>query len=120
MKILSLDGTLLQMMRREEFIASLSRVEILHLLFYWINKSKPRDQDFAEETLLSTMLSSKGLLALKELMVSGKPINILGSETASPRSLRLWKEAREVLEGNEMIKSGKMKLRTLEVGATSE
>jgi len=38
----------------------------------------------------------------------------------SPRSLKLWKEAREVLQGNEMVKSGKVKLRILEEGETSE
>ena len=102
-------------------MTSFTRVEVLHLLFYWAAKeSKPRDQDFTEETLLSTILSSKGLPALKELAVPSKPINILGSEMASPRSFKLWKEAREVLEGNEMIKSGKVKLRTLEIGETSE
>jgi len=60
--------------------------------------------------MLSTIPSSKSLLALKEMAVPSKPINTEGSETASPRSLKLWKEAREVLEGNEMVKSGKVKL----------
>jgi len=103
-------------MRREELLT----VEVLHLLFYWVDESNPQDQDFKEETLLSTILSSKGLLNIKESVIPSKPINPFGSETSSSRSLKLWKEAREVLEGNEMIKSGKVKLRTFEVGKTRE
>ena len=60
-------------MRREELIATASSVEVLHLLFYWATESKPRDQDFTGETLLSTILSSKGLLSIKELVFPSKP-----------------------------------------------
>jgi len=108
-------------MRREELIASVSRVEVLHLLVHWFDRSNPQDQNsFAEETLLSAILSSKGFLDLKQLVIPSNPIDTAGSEMASPRLLKVWKEAREVLEGNEMVKSGKLKLRTLEVGETSE
>lgn len=107
-------------MRREELIASVLRLEVLHLSFYWFDESKPRDQDFTEEILLSGLLSGKCLLALREMVVPSEPINILGSVTSFPRSLKLWNEAREVLEGNQMVKSGKVKLRTLEVGEASE
>lgn len=88
--------------------------------FYWVDQSNPHDQEFAEEVLLSTILSVTGLLSVKELVIPSKAINSAGVEADSARSLRLWKEAREVLEGSEMIKSGKVKLRILELGKTSE
>ena len=50
-------------------MATFTNVEVLHLLLYWAKESDPRDQDSTEEMLLSTSLSSKGLLALKELAV---------------------------------------------------
>ena len=93
---------------------------MLHLPLYWFDESIPRDQDFTEEALLSPVLSSEGHLSLKEMVVPSKPINIAASVAASPLLLKLWKEAREVLEGNEMVKSGKVKLRTTEVGETGE
>ena len=120
LKILSLDGFLLRMMQREELVASLSSVEVLHLNLHCFDESNPRDQDFTEETLLSNILSSKRLLDLDEMVVSSRPINIQGLVTASPRSLKLWKEAKEVLEGNELIESGKVKLKTWEAGKTGE
>ena len=49
-----------------------------------------------------------------------KPTNQSSLEATDLRSLKLWKEAREVLEGIEMVKSGKVKLRTFEVGETGE
>jgi len=93
---------------------------VLHLPFYCLDESNSQDEDFTEETLLSTVLSSEGLPSVKETVIPSKPITLPALETASPRSLKLWKEAREVLEGNEMIKSGKVNLKTLEMGETSE
>jgi len=43
LKILSLDGFLLRSMQREELDASVLRVEVRHLLFYWFDESNPRD-----------------------------------------------------------------------------
>jgi len=120
LKILSLDGCSLRTMKREELFASVLRVEVLHPPLYWVKESDPDDQDFTEEILLSILLSSKGLLDLKELVIPSKAINVGGSVADSACSLKLWKEAREVLEGNEMIKSGEVKLRILEIGETSE
>ena len=48
LKILSPDALLLRTMRREELVASFSSVEVLHLLLYWVDESKPRDRDFTE------------------------------------------------------------------------
>jgi len=93
---------------------------VLHLPLYWFDESIPRDQDFTEEALLSPVLSSEGHLSLKEMVVPSKPINIAASVAASPWSLKLWKEAMKVLEGNEMVKSGKVNLWTSEIGGRSE
>jgi len=120
LKILSLDAFLLRTRQTEELVASVLRVEVLHLPFYCLDESNSQDEDFTEETLLSTVLSSEGLPSVKETVIPSKPITLPALETASPRSLKLWKEAREVLEGNEMIKSGKVNLKTLEMGETSE
>jgi len=57
---------------------------------------------------------------LKFIVVSSKPITIGTVERFSSRSLRLWKESREVLKGNERVKSGKVKLRTLDVGESGK
>ena len=87
LKRLGLHGVFLRTMKREELVASVLRVDVLHLLFYWIDESDPQDKEFAEEIALSTILSRKGLPALKQLMVPSEPIDIAGSETSSPRSL---------------------------------
>ena len=57
--------------------------------------------------------------AMKSLSIASDGMMGFGQRN-SPRSLKLWKEAREVLQGNEMVKSGKVKLRILEEGETSE
>lgn len=67
-----------------------------------------------------TILSSKRLPNLRETVIPSKPIDPNGSEAASLRSFRLWKEARKVLKVNELVKRGRVRLRALEVGETSE
>jgi len=57
---------------------------------------------------------------LTEVVLRSKPIHAGSEEAKSPRFVRLWKESRRVLGENEMVKSGRVKLRTLEVGETGK
>jgi len=121
LRILSLDFLMLQEMKTGNLGSSLSSVQILHLPFYMFQESQPEDDDFAEEMFISDIVSNRILPNLSEITLPSKPIDSSDSQEAnSPRSVRLWKESREVLKGNERVKSGKVKLRTLQVGETGK
>jgi len=107
-------------MRRGKQGTSWLSVEVSGLQHSLFVVSDPADDDFEEEIMLSNILFSKTLPNLKEVVVPSKPTNQSSLEATDLRSLKLWKEAREVLEGIEMVKSGKVKLRTFEVGETGE
>jgi len=91
---------------------------IFHLPCYAFDLSNPRDDDLQEERFLSAIISGVPLPKLRQIVVPSKPIDTIAQKAKSPRSVRLWKESREVLRENERIKSGRVKLRTLEVGET--
>ena len=120
LRILSLDFLMLQEMKTGNLGSSLSSVQILHLPFYVFEESQPRDDDFVEERFLSDALLKGVLPNLAEIVLPSKPIGVDCEEAESSRSVRLWKEGRKALRENENIKSGKAKLRTLEVGETGE
>jgi len=92
-------------------------VEVLHLVFV---ESGPHHQDFVEKSLISSIILSKLFPNLKSVILLTKIINADHIEAASPRSLKRWEEGRKELRGNEWIRGGMVKLRTLEVGETSE
>lgn len=97
-----------------------SSVEILHLPFYTFVESDPEDTDFREEIIISGLISGKSLNNLKEIVVPSRSIDVSSDEATYPRSVRLWNKGRAVLNENEKIKSGKIKLRTLEIGEIGE
>jgi len=107
-------------MKEGELGASVLSIEAFHLPCFSFSESSSRDEDFEEELLLSTILSSKILQNLREMVIPSKPIDANALEAAFLGSLGLWKKARKVLKENELFKSGKIKLRTLELGETGE
>ena len=66
------------------------------------------------------MYTSGILPNLTELVLPSKPIDVGSQEANSLRLVRRWKEGRKLLKDHEGVKSGKVKLRTLEVGETGK
>jgi len=120
LKILSLNCFVLEGMKTGALGSSLSSAEILHLPFYRFVESTPRTDDFEDEGLLYKVLSNGFLPNLRQIVLPSRPIDANALEATSSRSVFLWEAGRKLLRDSEMVKSGKAKLRTVEVGETGE
>lgn len=89
-------------------------VEVVHLTYY----SKPRQADiedrFEEESLLMLLYKFGWFPRLREIVVPKHPVDFDNKIINSGE--KKWAENRRILKSNELIKSGKIKLREIESG----
>lgn len=98
LKIISPDGLFLERLKEGKLGSSLLSVETLHVPYQLFVESSPRDSDVQGDITLSTLLSTKLVPNLREIVVTDRPMDSDASEITSPRSLKMWKERREGLK----------------------
>lgn len=102
-------------------------IEILHLPYYFIGQaeSAPEDEEeeFQEYKLIRDMIDHKcqpRFDCLKEVVLPSSLIGFDGERIVSPQWTQLWAQSRRELERSNVIQTGKVKLRTVEVGENGE
>lgn len=120
LKNLSLNDVLLTSMKEDNLGSSIPSVETIQLICYWAYDGSVCDEDFEEERLLSSIISTEVLPNLKEIALPAKPVDDSCMEAVSFCSIYLWQDARSLLKKNERVASGRVKLRTIKAGQTGE
>lgn len=118
LKYLSVEGVILQV------LAVLPsrlppNLEVLHCPFHAYQGSGDTSDGFEEDEYLSHIIE-RPIPKLKQVVVPGTPISIFGELPISKQQISIWKGYRKQFSETSIFKSGKVKLKELMPGETSE
>lgn len=119
LKILGLEGALINIFRRAGYAFVVPNVEIVHLVAYQYGEDSIQP-DQTDSLGLPELLKSPTFPNLKQLVVPSSPINIQNQLPKSAQFLKAWKEERSALENDDLFKDGEIKLRVLKAGETGK